>query len=97
MKIKKGDLVRVLSGKDKGTEGHVMAVDAENGRITVLETSDRVSLAPHRVQQHHAIWTQDRLVASFSGFNRLNHRKQFDRETCPPAVAGQSSLVIHRL
>jgi len=69
---------------------------AENGRITVLETSDRVSLAPHRVQQHHAIWTQDRLVASFSGFNRLNHRKQFDRETCPPAVAGQSSLVIHR-
>ena len=35
MKIKKGDLVRVLSGKDKGTEGHVMAVDAESGRITV--------------------------------------------------------------
>ena len=35
MKIKKGDLVRVLSGKDKGTEGHVMAVDSETGRITV--------------------------------------------------------------
>ena len=35
MKIKKGDLVRVLSGKDKGTEGHVMSVDAETGRITV--------------------------------------------------------------
>ena len=35
MKIKKGDLVRVLSGKDKGTEGHVMSVDAENNRVTV--------------------------------------------------------------
>ena len=35
MKIKKGDLVRVLSGKDKGTEGHVMSVDSENNRITV--------------------------------------------------------------
>ena len=35
MKIKKGDLIRVLSGKDKGTEGHVMAVNSESGRITV--------------------------------------------------------------
>ena len=35
MKIKKGDLVRVLSGKDKGTEGHVMSVNVESGRITV--------------------------------------------------------------
>jgi len=35
MKIKKGDLVRVLSGKDKGAEGHVMSVDTDNGRITV--------------------------------------------------------------
>ncbi len=69
---------------------------AENGRITVLETSDRVSLAPHRVEQHHAIWTQDRLAASFSGLHRLNRRKQFDRDTCPPVIAGNSSLVIHR-
>ncbi len=69
---------------------------AENGRITVLETSDRVSLAPNRVQQHHAIWTQDRLVTSFSSFNRLNRRKQFDRDTCPPVIAGNSSLAIHR-
>ena len=35
MKIKKGDLIRVLSGKDKGTGGHVMAVSSESGRITV--------------------------------------------------------------
>ena len=35
MKIKIGALIRVLSGKDKGTEGHVMAVNSESGRITV--------------------------------------------------------------
>ena len=35
MKINKGALVRDLSGKDRGTEGHVMAVHADSGRITV--------------------------------------------------------------
>lgn len=35
MKIKKGDVVRVLSGKDKGTEGQVMSVTPATGRITV--------------------------------------------------------------
>ena len=65
---------------------------AENGRITVLETSDRASLAPHRVQQHHAIRTQDRSVAKSSHFNHLNRRKQFDRDTCSPVIAHQSSL-----
>ena len=35
MKIKKGDIVRVLSGKDRGTEGQVMSVDPVRGRIVV--------------------------------------------------------------
>ena len=35
MLFRSGDLIRVLSGKDKGTEGHVMAVNSESGRITV--------------------------------------------------------------
>jgi large subunit ribosomal protein L24 len=35
VKIKKGDVVRVLSGKDKGTEGQVMSVDPTRGRIVV--------------------------------------------------------------
>ncbi len=65
---------------------------AENGRITVLETSDRVSLAPHRVQQHHPIWTQDRLVASFSGFNLSTAGSNLT-----VTHAHRSSLVLHRL
>jgi large subunit ribosomal protein L24 len=34
-KIKKGDTVQVLAGKDKGSTGKVIAVDREHGRVTV--------------------------------------------------------------
>ncbi len=35
LKIKKGDMVRVIAGKDKDKEGKVIAVDAKRGRVTV--------------------------------------------------------------
>ena len=35
LKIKKGDTVRVIAGKDKGKEGKVLSVDAKNGRVVV--------------------------------------------------------------
>ncbi|MCD8231969.1 MAG: 50S ribosomal protein L24 [Clostridiales bacterium] len=35
LKIKKGDTVRVIAGKDKDKEGKVIAVDAKNNRVTV--------------------------------------------------------------
>lgn len=35
MKIKKGDTVRVIAGKDKDKEGKVTAVDRKKGRVTV--------------------------------------------------------------
>ena len=35
MKIKKGDTVKVIAGKDKDKEGKVIAVDRKNGRVTV--------------------------------------------------------------
>jgi len=35
MKIKKGDTVQVLTGKDKGQTGKVIAVNRETGRVTV--------------------------------------------------------------
>jgi large subunit ribosomal protein L24 len=34
-KIKKGDTVQVLTGKDRGSTGKVIAVDRERGRVTV--------------------------------------------------------------
>ena len=35
MKIKKGDTVKVIAGKDKGKEGQVVAVDVKKGTVTV--------------------------------------------------------------
>ena len=35
LKIKKGDTVKVIAGKDKGSEGKVLSVDAKNGKVLV--------------------------------------------------------------
>lgn len=34
-KIKKGDLVKVITGKDKNKEGKVISVDFKNGKVVV--------------------------------------------------------------
>ena len=35
MKIKKGDTVKVIAGKDKDKEGKVISVDVKNGKVIV--------------------------------------------------------------
>ena len=35
LKIKKGDTVKVIAGKDKDKEGKVVSVDRKNGRVLV--------------------------------------------------------------
>ena len=35
LKIKKGDTVKVIAGKDKDKEGKVISVDAKNGKVIV--------------------------------------------------------------
>ena len=35
MKIKKGDMVKVIAGKDKEKEGKVIAVDKKDGKVLV--------------------------------------------------------------
>ncbi len=35
LKIKKGDTVKVIAGKDNGKEGKVLSVDAKGGKVTV--------------------------------------------------------------
>ena len=37
LKIKKGDTVKVIAGKDCNTEGKVISVDAKNGKVVVAE------------------------------------------------------------
>ena len=35
LKIKKGDTVKVIAGKDKGAEGKLLSVDAKNHKVVV--------------------------------------------------------------
>lgn len=35
LKIKKGDTVKIIAGKDKGTEGKVTSVDVKNKKVIV--------------------------------------------------------------
>ena len=35
LKIKKGDTVKVIAGKDKGAEGKVISVDVKNSKVVV--------------------------------------------------------------
>jgi large subunit ribosomal protein L24 len=43
-KIKKGDLVQVVTGADRGKQGRVISVDAPKGRVRVESV---------RIQKHH--------------------------------------------
>jgi large subunit ribosomal protein L24 len=48
--IKKGDVVRVIAGKDKGAEGKVIAVVSETNRV-IVEGVNRVKRHTRVVQQ----------------------------------------------
>jgi large subunit ribosomal protein L24 len=50
LSIKKGDLVRVVTGRDKGAEGRVIAVVSDKGRV-IVEGINRVKRHTRRVQQ----------------------------------------------
>ena len=39
MKLKRGDQVRVMAGKDKGAEGEIVAVMAEKNRVVVKDVN----------------------------------------------------------
>ena len=45
-KIRKGDLVQVVTGADRGKQGHVLSVDLDKGRVRVESV---------RIQKRHLI------------------------------------------
>ena len=60
LKIKKGDTVRVIAGKDKDKEGKVLAVNAEKGTV-VVEGVNMIErhLKPGKETQEGGIITQE--------------------------------------
>ena len=51
MKIKKGDTVKVIAGKDNGKEGKVISVDRKNNRVLV----EGVNMKPSAANQNGGI------------------------------------------
>jgi large subunit ribosomal protein L24 len=56
MKIKKGDTVKVIAGKDTGKEGKVLVVDQKNAKV-VVEGVDMVTkhMKPSQANQNGGI------------------------------------------
>ena len=59
MSIKKGDVVRIIAGKDKGAEGKVIAVAAEQSRVIVEGVN--------RIKQHTKVVNQGGRAGSTGG------------------------------
>ena len=51
MKLKKGDVVKIITGKDKGKEGKVISVMAKNERVIV----EGVNIAKRHVKPNKKI------------------------------------------
>ena len=60
LKIKKGDTVKVIAGKDKDKEGKVLSVDAKNHRVLV-EGINMItkSVKPNAANQQGGIITKE--------------------------------------
>ena len=57
MKVKKGDTVLVIAGKDKGTRGKVLAALPREDKV-IVEGVNRVK--KHTRHPHHPAWFEDR-------------------------------------
>ncbi len=62
MKIKKGDTVTVIAGKDKGKEGKVLAVNVKDNTVLVENVSTWLQNTPnHQLQTRMAESSQKKL------------------------------------
>ena len=64
LKIKKGDTVKVIAGKDKDKEGKVLSVDAKNHRVLV-EGINMItkSVKPNAANQQGGIVNKEAYIA----------------------------------
>ena len=66
MKIKKGDTVKVIAGKDKDKEGKVIAVDQKNGTVLVegvnMITKHAKPSAANPARRNHSSGRTDRCI-----------------------------------
>ena len=63
MKIKKGDLVRVIAGKDKDKEGKVTSIDAKNNKA-IVEGVNMITKHTKPIFQILCMYTTEKLQDS---------------------------------
>ena len=71
LSIKKGDLVRVVGGKDRGAEGKVIAVLPERNRV-IVEGVNRIKQHTKVVQQGGRGGTSGGIVTKEAAINASN-------------------------
>jgi len=71
MTIKKGDVVRVIAGKDKGAEGKVIAVEAERNRV-IVEGVNRVKRHTRLVNQGGRAGTTGGIITQEAAIHASN-------------------------
>ena len=67
MRIKKGDTVLVIAGKDKGVTGKVLAVDTNTARVTV----EGVNRVKKHTREELTAWSKGRRHSYYRSPNRL--------------------------
>jgi large subunit ribosomal protein L24 len=82
LRIRKGDLVQVVSGSDRGKQGRVIAVDAKEGRVRVEKV---------RMQKRHLKPGRKALrtggVLEQEGFIHISNVMLVDPDSSKPARA----------
>ena len=86
LKIKKGDQVRVIAGKDKGAEGKVIAVQSEADRV-IVEGVNRVKRHTKVVNQGGRAGTTGGIVTQEAAIHVSNVMLLVDA----PKAAGSKS------
>jgi large subunit ribosomal protein L24 len=87
LNIKKGDVVRVIAGRDKGAEGRVIAVIADEQRVIVegvnrvkrhtkvVNQGGRAGTTGGIVTQEAAVHVSNVMLVEGKGTTRVGHRR----------------------
>ena len=97
MKIKKGDMVKVIAGKDKDKEGKVIAVDKKDGRVLVegvnmLTKHTKPSMANQNggiVHQEGYIDASNVMLLHNGKATRVGFKMDGDKKVCFAKATGE--------
>ncbi|HYO38634.1 MAG TPA: 50S ribosomal protein L24 [Nocardioidaceae bacterium] len=90
LKIKKGDVVRVIAGKDKGAEGRVISVHPEQARV-VVEGVNRIKRHTKVVNQGGRAGTTGGIITREAAIHVSNVMLLVDASASEDAEGGEKA------